>query len=162
MRYNPALKSWPVRVGIAVFFLFTVSCGLQSDLYVNYSTDEATATGATGGGETGGSGGSETGGTGGGDEECTAAIESFTANIAPAITSSCATAACHLSVPVGGAALSADDSKANRALFLKYDTSADGSVLIEKIGGAGHGGGNQSGVLGDDKIKAWKETEAGC
>lgn len=157
------------------------SCGLQQSMYVDYE-EEAEAenstsnTGSASGGDTGAGAdtgsGADTGGggdtgagadTGGEDDGCVLALQSFTDNIAGNI-GGCAAAACHGAVPIAGTTLTEGDDAANRAVFLAYDSSADGSTMFDKISGASeaHSGGDQSGVLSANALSTWKAAEANC
>lgn len=93
---------------------------------------------------------------------CELALASFTENIRPAIVNSCI--GCHGAMTsIAGAFLSRDDDENNRAAFLLFDSSVDGSVLFEKISGAApHGGGVLSDQLPEQAISVWKTAEQGC
>ncbi|MFK7826742.1 MAG: hypothetical protein AB8G05_21550 [Oligoflexales bacterium] len=153
------------------------ACGLQKSMYVDY-TDEAEVASDTDGTETstddstdngstdGTDGGEVTdGGDGSTDDGCAAALTAFTTNIAPAVASSCGTSNCHGgSFPIAGEALVEGDDASNRAIFLSFDTSEDGSTLFGKLSGSSgsHGGGDQSGSLSQDAVSTWKTAEQGC
>ena len=156
---------------LLIFMGFMIgACGLQQSMYVDYSeeadgaatsdTDTDGSTADTGGGTTD-TGGDGTDGTGGTEDGCALALTSFSTNIGPAIAASCGLGACHGATPISGSVLVEGDDAANRAVFLSYDSSADGSTMFNKISGA-HAGGDQSGVLSADALSTWKAAEEGC
>lgn len=96
------------------------------------------------------------------EDPCVLALNSFVENINPVIESSCA--GCHAaSTEISGTLLSLGANEANRAVFLSYDATPDGTLLFAKISGdMAHGGGVLDSVLPLANIMSWKEAEAGC
>lgn len=86
-------------------------------------------------------------------------LAAFAANIAPVIGKVCVN--CH-AVGSGGLFLKADEHASNRENLLSY-IAGDSSRLAVKIGSAAsHGGGDRSGDLPVDMIRAWTSTEEQC
>ena len=90
---------------------------------------------------------------------CTAAAESFTANIAPTVPSSCG-AGCHFDGGSGASKLLfVEDDTENRQVF-KNARGGDAAAIFSYIDGASHPG--SAGDLTQDKIATWLAVESDC